>query len=143
MHHFQIRRQGRRVRDLPERLTTSPHPVINMASDHYQLASHPVLVDLPAVPTMSLFDEMDEIAGELRENPEHVLGDDEIAFRDLQRVRHPDLSKQQFRDLFAVWQDRYLARLLLEQAELRASLAKLRAEQAALIAKLNGSPDGA
>src|SRR5262249_9029466 len=46
-----------------------------------------------------------------RANPEHVLGDDEIAFRDLHRIRCPDLSKQQFRDLFEEWRDRYFARL--------------------------------
>ena len=111
--------------------------------DHYHGFSHPVLVDLPAMPMMSLFDEMDEIAGELRENPEHVLGDDEIAFRDLQRRRRPDLSKQEFRDLFEEWRDRYFARLLIERAELRACLAKLRDEQAALIATMYAPPDGA
>ena len=79
---------------LRECLATSPHPVIDMGRNHYQHASHPVLVDLPAVPTKNLFDEMDEIADELRENPEHVLGDDEIAFRQLQKFRGPDLSKQ-------------------------------------------------
>jgi hypothetical protein len=121
--------------------------VINVGRNHYQCGwggwpCHPVLVDLPAVPTKSLFDEMDEIADELRENPEHVLGDDEIAFRQLQKFRCPDLSKQQFRDLFVEWRDRYLARLLIERDELRARSAKLRAEQAALIARMNAPPDG-
>jgi hypothetical protein len=80
--------------------------------DHYHGFSHPVLVELPPVPTTDLFSEMDEIADEIRTNPEHVDGDDEIAFRDLQRVRRPDLSKREFRDLFAVWGDRYRARQL-------------------------------
>jgi hypothetical protein len=78
--------------------------------DHYHGFSHPVLVDLPATPTMTLFDEMSEIADEIRTNPLHIEGDDEIAFRDLQRRRRPDLSKQQFRDLFEEWRDQYRAR---------------------------------
>ena len=59
---------------------------------------------------MNLFDEMNEIADELRANPLHVPDDDLIAFRQLQRHRRPDLSVAQFRDLYAEWRDHYRAR---------------------------------
>jgi hypothetical protein len=100
--------------------------------DHYHGYSHPVLVDLPAKPTADLFTEMDEIADEIRTNPEHIEADDEIAFRDLQRIRRPDLSKQQFRDLFAVWRDRYQARQVIDDAERAARFDSLCAERQVL-----------
>jgi hypothetical protein len=44
----------------------------DVMGDHYRGFSHPVLVDIPIEPTMSLFDEMDQIADELRANPDHI-----------------------------------------------------------------------
>src|SRR5262245_44494626 len=41
--------------------------------DHYHGFSHPVLVDLPAVPPSDLFTEMHVIADEIRTNPEHIV----------------------------------------------------------------------
>jgi hypothetical protein len=53
-----------------------------------------------------------------RQSPwKHIESDDEIAFRDLQRIRRPDLSKQEFRDLFAVWRDHYRAQQVINDAE--------------------------
>jgi len=111
-----------------------------MVRDHYHGFSHPVLVDLPAEPTVDLFTEMDEIADEIRSNPEHIAGDDQIAFRDLQHRRRPDLSKQEFRDLFAVWRDHYRARCQIKQSERRARFAKLCEERDELFAERAVAP---
>jgi hypothetical protein len=108
--------------------------------DHYHGFSHPVLVDLPAEPTVDLFTEMDEIADELRTNPEHIAGDDEIAFRDLQRKRRPDLSKQEFRDLFAVWRDHYRARCEIKKSERRARIEQLSKQREELFAERAMAP---
>lgn len=64
--------------------------------DHYRQFSHPVVVDLPVQSTIDLFSEMDQIADELRVHPEHVDADDQIAFRQRQRVRFPQLSREEF-----------------------------------------------
>jgi hypothetical protein len=79
-------------------------------TDHYHGFDHPVLRDLPETPPADFLTEMDTIADELRKNPKHIADDEQIAFRQLQRLRLPDLSTQQFLDLFAVWRDRYQAR---------------------------------
>ena len=50
----------------------------------------------------SLDFEMDAIADELRKNPLHICDDDQIAFRQLQKLRMPDLSKEQWLELFEV-----------------------------------------
>ena len=77
-------------------------------SDHYHGFSHPML-DLAPQATTNLFDEMDQIADELRQN-EHFIADDlQIAFRQLQKLRLPNLSVTEFHDLFDVWRDRYRA----------------------------------
>jgi|AmaraimetFIIA100_FD_contig_71_2521151_length_560_multi_3_in_0_out_0_2 hypothetical protein len=72
--------------------------------DHYRHFSHPVL-ELSPAPTTDLFAEMDQIADELRRDPRHIPGDDQIAFRQVQRVRLPDLSREQWTDLFALWRE--------------------------------------
>jgi len=78
--------------------------------DHYGPFSHPVLVDLPVQPTLSFFDEMSLIADELRTNPDHIPADDKCAFRQLQRIRRPDLRPDEWQDLFETWRDQYRAR---------------------------------
>src|SRR5262249_38153042 len=62
--------------------------------DHYGPFDHPVLVDLPDVPTTDLLTEMTEIAGELRSHPRYTEADDEIAFRQLQARRGPKLRRR-------------------------------------------------
>jgi hypothetical protein len=69
-------------------------------TDHYREFDHPVLRNLPETPPADFFTEMDAIADDLRTHPKHIADDDEIAFRQLQRLRLPDLSKEQFRDLY-------------------------------------------
>ena len=78
--------------------------------DHYHGCSHPVLVDIPIEPPCDLLSEMNIVADELRTNPEHIAGDDQIAFRQLSRWRGFDLSKAQFLDLFGLWREFYRAR---------------------------------
>lgn len=105
--------------------------------DHYREFSHPVLVDLPLQPTTDLFTEMDEIADELRANPEHVEVDDQIAFCQLQRLRASSLSSGvEWLDLFDVWRLRYMAR----QEARRADVAKLWEERDALISERASLP---
>src|SRR5262249_39789181 len=75
---------------------------------------------------------MDAIADELRSNPLHIPGDDQIAFRQLQRVRLPDLSEQEWLDLFQLWREHYQARLKAKEAALHERLAQLWEERDAL-----------
>jgi len=56
--------------------------------DHYH--------DLPPEPESNLFDEMDAIADVLHRSRLHNCDDDQIAFRQLQKARRPDLSKEEF-----------------------------------------------
>jgi hypothetical protein len=70
--------------------------------DHYKLLDNPLL-DLSAEATTHLFAEMDTIADELRTHGGHCPDDDQIAFYQLVRVRRPDLTKEQWLDLFEVW----------------------------------------
>jgi hypothetical protein len=109
-------------------------------TDHYHGFDHPVLRDLPETPPADFLTEMDTIADELRENPKHIADDDQIAFRQLQRLRLPDLSTQQFLDLFAVWRDRYQARQDAKAAETSARLTALWAERDSLFEKRASMP---
>jgi hypothetical protein len=111
-------------------------------TDHYHGFDHPVLRDLPETPPADFFTEMDKIADELREHPKHIADDDEIAFRQLQQLRKPELSVQQFRDLFAVWRDRYQARQDAKAAETPARLAALWSERDTLFTKRASMPPG-
>ena len=71
--------------------------------DHYGPYSHPVLVDIPVEPPTDLLSEMDIIADELRANPDHIEDDDQIAFRQLQRIRDPGLnSGTEWLDVFGI-----------------------------------------
>ena len=80
-----------------------------------------------------LFDEMDKIADILRGDPLHVPEDCQIAFRQLQKKRLPDLTKEQFLDLFARWQQHNLNYLRAELAQERANLIALDRERRDLL----------
>lgn len=76
-----------------------------------------------------LFDEMDRIADELRSDPMHLPEDNQIAFRQLQRERLPDLTKEQFLHMFELWQQRNIDQLRAELAKTRANLIALDRER--------------
>jgi hypothetical protein len=63
----------------------------------------------------SLFDEMDTIADAVRRNNPDIregLSDElQLEFRQGQRRRMPELSREHWLELFAVWRDAYIARL--------------------------------
>src|SRR5262249_40056558 len=111
--------------------------------DHYHGFSHPVLLELPPEPTMSLFGEMDAVADELRGDPRHTPDDDQLAFRQLQRARLPDLSEQEWLDLFDVWRDHYRARLEAQAVARSAHMAKLWEERDALLTERASLPPAA
>jgi hypothetical protein len=67
-----------------------------------------------------LFDEMDRLADLLRSDPLHVPEDNQIAFRQLQKKRLPDLTKQQFLNLFDLWQQHSINQVRAELAQERA-----------------------
>jgi hypothetical protein len=108
--------------------------------DHYRQFSHPVLELSPEAPTENLFAEMDAIADELRSDPRHIPGDDQIAFRQLQKARLPDLFQQQFLDLFALWRDHDRARQEINAAARSERFTKLCAERDALFAERASQP---
>ncbi|WP_454617538.1 hypothetical protein [Bradyrhizobium cenepequi] len=68
-------------------------------------------VDMNETELRGLFAEMDEIAAAARADPLHVPEDNQIKFRALQKRRHPELDKQQWLDLFAVWRVHDAAKL--------------------------------
>jgi hypothetical protein len=111
--------------------------------DFYGPFDHPHIVDLPAEAPTHLLDEMDKLAGELREHPKHIDSDDEIAFRQLQRLRRPELSVQQFPDLFELWKLHYRMRQAAETAARPAKLAALWAERDALFEQRASSSSSA
>lgn len=113
---------------MPECGAATPGEV--MARDHYHGFSHPVLVDLPATPPCDLLSEMDIVADELRTNQEHVEGDDQIAFRQLLRLRGFDLTRAQFLDLYGLWREFYRARCEARLAVLCKEREELFAERA-------------
>jgi hypothetical protein len=108
--------------------------------DHYRGFSHPVVADLPLDPTMNLFDEMDQIADECRANAEHIEGDDQIAFRQRQRKRFPNLSNEEFHNVFAVWREHYQARRNAQEIEKRERIAKLCEQRDELFAERAVAP---
>jgi len=69
-----------------------------------------------------LFAEMDEIAHELRTEPHQIPDHDQTALRQLQKRRHPDLTKKQWLALFTVWGEHDKARQDAEQAATRARI---------------------
>src|SRR5215469_434413 len=103
--------------------------------DHYQGFSHPVLVDLPAATLSDLLSEMHIIADEIRCNPEHIEGDDQIAFRRLLRLRDFDVTRAQFLDLYDLWRLDYRAWCEAREVERRARLANLSRQRDELFAE--------
>jgi hypothetical protein len=101
--------------------------------DHYLLLDNPILQLSPEA-TTNLFAEMDQIADELRTHGGHVPDDDQIAFRQLQKVRLPDLDKQEWLDLFEVWRLHYRARQDIEKEKGVARAIALWAERCKLVA---------
>jgi len=95
-------------------------------TDHYHGFDHPVL-NLPQEATTDLFTEMDIIAAELRASPLYGPYDD-IAFRQLQKFRRPELSKLEWLDLYEVWCDHDIARLEAEVTATRNERDRLRCE---------------
>jgi hypothetical protein len=64
----------------------------------------PVL-ELSSETMASVFSEMDTVAEELRRDPMFVAGDLQIAFRQLQKLRKPNLSREDWLWLFDLWCD--------------------------------------
>lgn len=80
-----------------------------------------------------LFNEMDVIADQLRGDPLHVPEDNKIAFRQLQKKRLPDLTREQSLEMFELWESRNIDQVRAELAKERAHLAKLDRERQKLI----------
>jgi hypothetical protein len=73
----------------------------------------------------NLFKEMDAIADAARaHNPLHSAADDQIAFRQLQEERYPDLTKQQWLELFDAWCEHYVAKLTAQRDQLMQSMSR-------------------
>ena len=104
--------------------------------EHYRRGrfDHPVL-NLSSEATMSLFDEMDAVADDLHRDPWCVEADLQIAFRQLQQRRRPDLSDAQCLDLFSKWRDHYRAQQDVKAVETSARVDKLWAERDALFSE--------
>ena len=94
---------------------------------------------------LDLFSEMDAAADMLRENNPTLrdsLSDErQLEFRQLQKKRMPQLSKEQFLDLFHEWRDHYLARLEIELAEVRKRMAENDCKLAELRRRRGNSTD--
>ena len=77
-----------------------------LRGNHHLLAYHIVVLSgtgMREADVHELFAQMDEIAAETRGDPLRVPEDLQIAFRSLQKRRHPDLNRQQWLDLFVAW----------------------------------------
>ena len=110
--------------------------------DLYRGFSHPVVVELSPQARGDLFSQMHCTADKLRLHPAHVPDDDHVAFRMLQRIYGPHLTRRQWLDLFAEWRDLYRARCEAVEAKRRARLVKLCAERDALFTeRASASPD--
>src|SRR5262245_55287782 len=99
--------------------------------DHYHGFSHPVL-DLAPEMLTNLFDDMDRIADAIRVNPIHIDQDDKIAFRQLQRMSLPDLSREDFLYVYDLWCEHYAARQFSDDDKQAARLAALNVARAFL-----------
>jgi len=88
-----------------------------MRRDHYGPFDNPVLAPLPDEPPADLFTEFDEIATELRAHPKFIESDLQIAFRQLQRVRLPNLSRESFLYAFEIWCDHDRGQQVIDDAE--------------------------
>jgi hypothetical protein len=103
-------------------------------TDYYGPFDHPVLADLPPA-TTDFFTEMDGYADAFRQNPLHTEMDDEIGFRQLQKIRLENLSAAESRDLYELWRLQYDTRPKLKAAEL------LRERDALFSERASASPD--
>jgi len=101
---------------------------------------HPVLRNLPEAPPSDFLIEMDGIADEIRQSEKFIPDDLQIAFRQLQRLRCPQLSLQQVADLFDEWSERDAARADAKAAEASTRQAALSAERAALFEQRLSAP---
>ena len=89
----------------------------------------PPVLNLAPKAVTHLFAEFDQIAEELRRDPMFVTGDLQIAFRQLQKLRLPNLSRDEWLWLFEIWYDHDHARQEIDVAKRAARLADLCAEQ--------------
>ena len=89
-----------------------------------------------------LFAELDAIADVLREELGRACFDDlQIEFRRRQKARLPDLTREQWFDLFHEWLKHHLAKQQAELAEIRRRMLELDAERHALLRDLpRGEP---
>jgi hypothetical protein len=108
--------------------------------DHYHGFSHPVL-DLATETLINLFVEMDRIADEIRANPTHVNDDDQFAFRQLQKMLLPDLSREQFLYMYCLWCEHYAGRQFIDDDERAARLDELSDERDALFSAREQFPE--
>jgi len=60
----------------------------------------------------------------------------QILFREIQKRRHPDLSKDGWMELFRIWLEHYLAKCEFELAAMRERVAGIDRERLKLFAKL-------
>ena len=77
-----------------------------LRGNHHMLAYHIVVLSgtgLQKADVHALFAQMDEIAADARTDPLHVVEDEQIAFRALQKFRHAKLDRQQWLDMFRAW----------------------------------------
>jgi len=112
-----------------------------MSDDHYGPFDHPRLADLPPA-TTDFFTEMDGYADRFRKNPLHIEADNEIGFRQLQKIRLDKLSEAQSRDLFELWRLHNQIRRDVKAAETRARVAELLRERDVLFSeRISASPD--
>src|SRR5262249_34377346 len=81
----------------------TPSRLINVRAVRRRSCRRKSTPHLSPEPAADLCAEMTRIADELRSSPRHVEVDDQIAFCQLQRVRVPGLTKQQWLDLFELW----------------------------------------
>ena len=92
----------------------------------------PPVLNLAPKAVTHLFAEFDQIAEELRRDPMFVTGDLQIAFRQLQKLRLPNLSRDEWLWLFEIWYDHDHAQQEIDVAKRAARLADLCAEREAL-----------
>ena len=86
--------------------------------DYYRAGiSHPLVTELvPDVPR-TLFAQMDAVADSIRKNPMHVNDDDQFAFRQLQKMLLPDLSRDEFLDMYMLWNEHYAGKQFIDEDE--------------------------
>jgi hypothetical protein len=107
---------------------------------YHPIFEHPVL-ELPDETAASVFNEMDEAAAQLRPHPMFVEDDLQIAFRQLQRMRVPNLSRDEWLWLFEMWRDHDRGQQIIDDDERAALWDTLCAEREALFIAHKKFPD--